>query len=219
MNRSFETLLFDMDGLMLDTERLSCAATYRAAEATGIAVDEALLHGMIGLSEARCTAYLAERLGSAERAATLQRASRQTYRQMLENEDIALKPGIVELLEWAEERGIPRAVATSTRREIADLKLSRSGLGRFFEHTVAGDEVERTKPAPDLYLAAAARLQAAPQRAIVLEDSMVGMRAGLAAGARVLLIPDLIAPSAEEAEQALAVCRDLRQALALLREL
>ncbi|MEN2425318.1 HAD family hydrolase [Chromobacterium vaccinii] len=219
MNRSFDALLFDMDGLMLDTETLSCAATRRAGAELGIQIDDAMLMGMVGLSEARCTRYIAEYLANEELAAQLQQTSRAGYRRMLEHEEIPLKPGIVELLDWAENQGIPRAVATSTRRAVADVKLARSGLARYFRHTIAGDEVARTKPEPDIYLAAAALLGAAPERCIVLEDSPYGMQAGVAAGSRVLLVPDLIGPSETQRAQALAVCGDLHQALALLRSL
>ncbi|MCD4500856.1 HAD family hydrolase [Chromobacterium vaccinii] len=219
MNRSFDALLFDMDGLMLDTETLSCAATRRAGAELGIQIDDAMLMGMVGLSEARCTRYIAEYLANEELAAQLQQTSRAGYRRMLEHEEIPLKPGIVELLDWAENQGIPRAVATSTRRAVANVKLARSGLARYFRHTIAGDEVARTKPEPDIYLAAAALLGAAPERCIVLEDSPYGMQAGVAAGSRVLLVPDLIAPSETQRAQTLAVCGDLHQALTLLRSL
>lgn len=219
MNRSFDALLFDMDGLMLDTETLSCAATRRAGAELGIQIDDAMLMGMVGLSEARCTRYIAEYLADEELAARLQQTSRASYRRMLEEEEIPLKPGIIELLDWAESQGIPRAVATSTRRAVADVKLARSGLARYFQHTIAGDEVARTKPEPDIYLATAALLGAAPERCIVLEDSPYGMQAGVAAGARVILVPDLIAPSETQRAQALAACGDLHQALALLRTL
>ncbi|MBX9297836.1 HAD family phosphatase [Chromobacterium vaccinii] len=219
MNRSFDALLFDMDGLMLDTETLSCVATRRAGAELGIQIDDAMLMGMVGLSEARCTRYIAEYLANEELAAQLQQTSRAGYRRMLEHEEIPLKPGIVELLDWAGNQGIPRAVATSTRRAVADVKLARSGLARYFRHTIAGDEVARTKPEPDIYLAAAALLGAAPERCIVLEDSPYGMQAGVAAGSRVILVPDLIEPLETQRAQALAVCGDLHQALALLRTL
>ncbi|AXE32285.1 hydrolase [Chromobacterium phragmitis] len=219
MNRSFDALLFDMDGLMLDTETLSCAATRRAGAELGIPVDDAMLMGMVGLSEARCAHYIAEYLASEELAARLQQTSRACYRRMLEQEEIPLKTGILELLDWAASQSIPRAVATSTRREIADVKLARSGLAHYFRHTIAGDEIARTKPEPDIYLAAAALLGARPERCVVLEDSPYGMQAGIAAGARVILVPDLITPSDAQRAQALATCGDLSQALAILKTL
>ncbi|UTH73412.1 HAD family phosphatase [Chromobacterium sp. IIBBL 290-4] len=219
MNRSFDALLFDMDGLMLDTEQLSCAATRLAGQELDVEIEDAMLLGMVGLSEARCTVYIAEHFQNAELAERLQKSSRAHYRRMLEQESIPLKPGIIELLEWAKQQNIPRAVATSTRRAICDIKLANSGLARFFEHTVAGDEVVHAKPAPDLYLAAADKLGISAARCIALEDSPYGMQAALAAGARAIMVPDLIAPEPALRASALAVCDDLRSALALIQSL
>ncbi|WP_434634564.1 HAD family hydrolase [Chromobacterium sp. CV08] len=219
MPRSFDALLFDMDGLMLDTERISNETWRRAGAELGIEIREEMLLAMVGMSMARCVRFVADYLGDARQADQLQQGSHRHYSHMLQHEEIPLKTGIVELLEWARAEGIPRAVATSTRRQIADLKLARSGLGAFFEISTAGDEVEHTKPAPDVYLDVAAKLGVAPGRCLVLEDSSFGLQAGVAAGARVIMVPDLLVPSAEDRAAALAVCGDLRQALALIRSL
>ncbi|QEL55660.1 HAD family hydrolase [Chromobacterium paludis] len=219
MPRSFDALLFDMDGLMLDTERLSNETWRRAGAELGIEIREDMLQAMVGMSFQGCMRYVAEYLGDEEAADRLQKGSDKHYQHILRHEPIPLKAGILELLRWAEQNGIPRAVATSTQRLKADLKLGRSGLGAFFEITVAGDEVPRTKPAPDAYHAAAGRLGVAPQRCLVLEDSRMGLQAGVAAGARVILVPDLLTPSEDDRAAALAVCSDLHQALALIRTL
>ncbi|OHX11524.1 HAD family hydrolase [Chromobacterium sphagni] len=219
MPRSFDALLFDMDGLMLDTERISNETWRRAGAELGIAIEDDMLMAMVGMSMPRCVRFVAEYLGDARQADLLQQGSHRHYSHMLQHEDIPLKTGILELLGWVREQGIPRAVATSTRRQIADLKLARSGLDDFFQITVAGDEVEHTKPAPDVYLEVSARLRVDPGRCLVLEDSSFGLQAGVAAGARVILVPDLLTPSAEDRASALAVCRDLHQALQLIRSL
>ncbi|POZ63449.1 HAD family hydrolase [Chromobacterium alticapitis] len=219
MPRSFDALLFDMDGLMLDTERLSNETWRRAGAELGIDIQEAMLDAMVGMSFQGCIRYVAEYLGDEEAADRLQRGSDKHYQHILRHEPIPLKAGIMEMLRWAEASGIPRAVATSTQRLKADLKLDRSGLGAFFEITVAGDEVARAKPAPDVYLAAASQLGADPARCLVLEDSRMGLQAGVAAGARVILVPDLLQPTDDDRAAALAVCGDLHQALQLIRAL
>ncbi|WP_047243765.1 HAD family hydrolase [Chromobacterium subtsugae] len=219
MSRSFDALLFDMDGLMLDTERISNETWRRAGAELGIEIKEEMLDAMVGLSFKDCVDFVAEYLDDAEAADRLQLGSDKHYQHILRHEPIPLKTGILELLRWAEQQGIPRAVATSTQRFKADLKLTRSGLDAFFDITVAGDEVPRAKPAPDVYHAAASRLGVAPQRCLVLEDSRFGLQAGVAAGARVILVPDLLTPSAEDRASALAVCGDLHQALELIRAL
>ncbi|MBM2884257.1 HAD family hydrolase [Chromobacterium amazonense] len=219
MPRSFDALLFDMDGLMLDTERLSNETWRRAGAELGIEIQDEMLHAMVGMSFQNCIRFVEDYLGDAEAADRLQKGSDRHYQHILRHEEIPLKTGILELLRWVREQGIPRAVATSTRRHIADIKLQRSGLGEFFDVTVAGDEVARTKPAPDVYHDAAARLGVAARRCLVLEDSRMGLQAGVAAGARVILVPDLLSPSDDDRAAALAVCGDLHQALELIRAL
>ena len=110
-------------------------------------------------------------------------------------EGIALKPGLLDLLDWLEARRIPKAVATSTRRDRAQAKLARTALLPRFVALVGGDEVARGKPEPDIFLAAAARLGEAAQHCLVLEDSEPGVRAALAAGMTPIMVPDLHAPS------------------------
>lgn len=214
----FSALLFDMDGLMIDTEAISSQSWHLAAAEVGHRMDEALIHAMVGLAMPRCHALLMETFGDATFVDTLHAASRRHYWRLLREGDIPLKPGIVELLEWASAQGIPRAVGTATQRELVNLKLTRTGLKRFFEHSVAGDEVANSKPAPDVYQEAARRLGQPTEACIVLEDSLIGMAAGLAAGARVVLVPDLVQPGDAERKQALAVCQSLHQVLPLLQQ-
>lgn len=216
---SFAALLFDMDGLMIDTESLSARAWRDAAAMLAIPLQQAHIDAMVGLAMPLCLSYLIAELGDEAQARQLEALSRQQYHRALHQQDIPLKPGITQLLDWCESRQIPRAVGTATQRQLADIKLGRTGLARYFEHTIAGDEVARTKPAPDVYLQAASRLQVHPEHCIVLEDSTYGAQAALAANMRVIVVPDLQQPPAEIAKQALAVCQDLFAAQAVLQRL
>lgn len=213
------TLLFDLDGLMIDSERIGHDSWRKAGEELGVPVSNELLDGLVGLAHGRTEAFATSILGDAELAKTLRSASSRHYWKMLEEGEIPLKTGIVELLTWITQHNIQRAVATSTQRTLADLKLARSGLIQYFSVTVAGDEVTHTKPAPDLYLAAAAKLGVAPESCIVLEDSIYGLQAGRAAGMQVILVPDLAKPEDSHVSEALAVCEDLHQALDVLKPL
>lgn len=216
MPASFAALLFDMDGLMIDTEALSAQAWLQAARQLDIPLQQRHVDAMVGLAMPLCLRYLVDELGDAQLAQQLEAHSRQQYHQALHQQAIPLKPGITELLEWCQQRAIPRAVGTATQRQLADIKLSRTGLASYFEHTIAGDEVAHTKPAPDVYLQAAARLGIAPEHCIVLEDSAYGAQAALAANMRVIIVPDMQHPTPEMAKQALAVCQDLFAAQQLL---
>lgn len=219
MEQRLSTLLFDLDGLMIDSERIGHDSWRKAGIELGVPITEALLDGLVGLAHSRTEAFATSVLGDAELAKALRLASSRYYWRTLEEEEIPLKTGIGPLLEWVAANNIPRAVATSTQRTLADLKLKRSGLQQYFSVTVAGDEVTHTKPAPDLYLAAAAKLGVAPGSCIVLEDSLYGLQAGRAAGMQVILVPDLAKPEDSHVSEALAVCEDLHQALEVLKPL
>lgn len=219
MKTNMQAILFDMDGLMIDTESVSGQSWLRAAEEVGVAIPEHVILGMVGLSVHKSLDYVAAHFQDRALAETLSQHCRRHYRDLLSHGELQLKPGIIEVLQWVEEQALPHAVATSTQRQMCDLKLQRTGLGRYFQHTVAGDEVANTKPAPDVYLAAATRLGINPAECIVLEDSLTGMQAGLAAGMPVILVPDMVLPAVEQTREALAVCQDLHQALTLLKTL
>ena len=190
-------VVVDMDGLMLDTEPLAARAWSEAAMALGVEFDAALAQAMIGRNFADCAAMVHARYGSGYPAAALLARWHATYDGIVEREGLALKPGVLELLVWLEDLGIPRAVATSTRRERARTKLVSTGLLPRFDELVGGDEVPLGKPAPDIYLEAAGRLSVAPAECVALEDSEPGMRAALAAGMTAVMVPDLAPPSPE----------------------
>lgn len=215
---AFAALLFDMDGLMIDTETLSALAWQHAAEVLAIPLQAHHLQAMVGLSTEYCLDYLQQALPGTD-VTQFGVVARAQYHRTLREDSIPLKPGIIELLQWCEQQALPRAVATATQRTLADIKLARSQLAPFFRHSVCGDEVARSKPAPDVYLKAAALLGVPVTDCIVLEDSPHGARAALAAGMRVIVVPDLAPPDTDIAKQALAVCQDLFEARSLLAAL
>jgi len=188
-------VIFDMDGLMLDTERLAPAAWSDAARAVGVEFDMTLLPSMVGRNFRDCNALIVERHGEAYPTAELMRAWHVAYDAIVARDGIGLKPGLVELLDWLEREDIDKAVATSTRRDRAQAKLAQTGLLHRFTALVGGDEIARGKPAPDIFLLAAERLSRPPQDCVVLEDSEPGVRAALAAGMTPIMVPDLHPPS------------------------
>jgi len=188
-------VIFDMDGLMLDTEPLAARAWTDAARAAGLPFDHSVTERMIGRNFADCRALIADRHGPAYPVDELMRAWHVAYDAIVEREGLVLKAGLAALLDWLDAARIPKAVATSTRRVRALAKLDRTALTTRFVAVVGGDEVARGKPAPDIFVAAAARLGAAAAACIVLEDSEPGVRGALAAGMTPIMVPDLHAPS------------------------
>ncbi len=184
-------VIFDMDGLMLDTEPLAARAWTDAALAMGITFDHAVTPRLIGRNFSDCQTLLRAHHGAAYPVEALMAHWGVAYDAIVAREGIALKAGLIELLDWLEARGVAKAVATSTRRSRALAKLLHTGLAARFVALVGGDEVARGKPAPDIFLATAARLGAAPADCVVLEDSEPGVRAALAAGMTPIMVPDL----------------------------
>ena len=183
-------VIFDMDGLLIDSERVILDCWRATAAAQSLALDDALWLSMVGLHEAGCADLLTGLLGAGQ-AERLMLAGTQRYDRLVD-EGLPLKAGARELLQDLFDRGIPMALATSTRRERAQIKLARSGIDGYFSHVVTSSDVLHAKPAPDLYLLAAQRLGIAPGECVALEDSEFGVRAASAAGIRVIQVPDLI---------------------------
>ena len=191
---TLSAVIFDMDGLMLDTERLAPPAWRDAKDAIGADFDMSLLDAMVGRNYQDCRAIIIERHGESFPTDRLMGAWHVAYDAIVERDGIAVKHGLAGLLDWLEEVGIPKAVATSTRRSRAIPKLANAGLAARFTALVGGDEVARGKPAPDIFLLAAERLGAPPSACLVLEDSAPGVRAALAAGMTPIMVPDQHAP-------------------------
>lgn len=189
------TVIFDMDGLMLDSERVMVDCWSRAALGMGLHVERRHWLRMVGHGDAACRAILRE-LMDEDIAAELAGHCHALYEAEMEA-GLPLRPGVVELLDWLRLRGIACGVATSTHRPRAPRKLQAAGLLDYFAAVTCGNDVTRAKPAPDIYLLAAQRLGVAPADCLVLEDSPAGVRAALAAGMHAVQVPDLVAPDEE----------------------
>lgn len=185
-------VIFDMDGLLLDSERLIAASFEAVSQEMGEELPSDIWLRMVGKGDRDCHAMLADCIGQT-RARALLDAGKQRYAEKA-RAGIPHRPGVVDLLEWLVHRGLPRAVATTTRQPLAGQKLAAAGLLEYFQAVVSSSDVEHPKPAPDVYLLAAKRLGVAPAQCLVLEDSPTGVRAALAAGMTPIQIPDLLVP-------------------------
>ncbi len=206
-------VLFDMDGLLLDTEAISRRLWIAAAAEQGHDILAIGFEQFVGRPAPDCDRILAEQLPALD-VARLRAATGAGWERCLAERAIPVKPGVERLTDALRARGLPYAVATSTRRALALAKLEAAGLAARFPVLVGGDEVARGKPAPDIFLAAAQRLGVEPGRCLVLEDSPAGMRAAHAAGCRAIMIPDLVPCP----EPAWTVAASLDAVLALLAD-
>lgn len=211
-------VIFDMDGLMLATEIIYYRAWKEAAAELGYQIDDALFHDMIGVRTEECDRILLDRMQDDFPMDRFRLRREERWHELAEGEGIALKPGLSELLDLLDVRGIPKAVATSSTRPEAEHSLTITGLRPRFPVVVSGDEVANSKPAPDIFLAAAAALGVDPTRCVAFEDSSAGAIAASSAGMRTYIVPDLMQPSADARAVATDVLASLHQALLLFAE-
>jgi HAD superfamily hydrolase (TIGR01509 family) len=216
LRKPVEAALFDMDGLLIDTEALYIVAMQEAARSVGREMPVDFCHSMIGVPGRECNVMIAEFYGDGFSIGDFRQHFSRHIRGLLEHR-IPLKPGVVELLDFLAGRGLRLAVATSAERHTTEHHLGRAGLLDRFDAVATRDDVEHPKPHPALYLEAARRLGVAPERCIAFEDSNVGLTAAHAAGTMAIMVPDILPPTPEVRAKCL-VMPDLHAALRLLRE-
>ena len=210
-------VVFDMDGLLFDTESIYERAALSAAAELGQDMDAAFFRSTIGVPWLATRERLVELYGPSFAVDELRAVAGRIFNELVEA-DLPLKPGVVELLDFLASRGLPLGVATSARRPTAENHLGKAGLLGRFAAIATRDDVERTKPHPDVYLEAARRLGVAPERCLAFEDSNVGLEAAHAAGAMAFMVPDLLQPLPENRKRSVDVFPDLHAALRVLRQ-
>jgi len=216
LRKPVEAVLFDMDGLLLDTEAVYIVALQAAARTLGREMPLDFCHSMIGVPGRECNVMIQEFYGDGFHIDEFRQQYSGHARRLLETR-IPPKPGVVELLDFLAGRGLPLAVATSAGRRTAEHHLGRAGLLDRFSAVATRDDVERPKPHPDVYLEAARRLGVAPARCVAFEDSSVGLAAAHAAGAMAFMVPDILEPLPEVRAKCVDVLADLHAALRLLQ--
>jgi HAD superfamily hydrolase (TIGR01509 family) len=209
-----------MDGLMLDTERIALVVWRQAAADLGFTLDDEVADRMVGRTSATNRLMLQMHFGESFSYEELFALADARYRDALDREGVPRKDGLIELLDLLAARGIPRAVATSTARDLARHKLEQAGVASYFDVIVGGRDVAHGKPAPDIFLRAAEQLGKRPGECVVLEDSGPGIEAAWAAGMVTILIPDGgRAPSADTRARATFVAASLREATPIIERL
>jgi HAD superfamily hydrolase (TIGR01509 family) len=217
LRKPVEAALFDMDGLLLDTEVIYIEAMQAAARTLGREMPLDLCHAMVGVPGPECNLMIAAHYGEGFSIEEF-RGHFSGHRRRLMDTGIPLKPGVVELLDFLSGRGLPLAVATSAGRETAEHHLERAGLLGRFTALATRDDVRQPKPHPEVYLEAARRLGVAPDRCLAFEDSNIGLEAAHAAGTMAFIVPDLVAALPASRARCVEILPDLHAALKLLRQ-
>ncbi len=194
---SVDAVVFDLDGLLLDSEQLWDEAREELARERGGRWHPGAQRDMMGMSSPEWSRYMHDRIGLRESPEEINQLVVERMLALYDKE-LPLLPGAVDAVKRLGERW-PLGLASSSNRALIDRVLELSGLARWFRVTVSSEEVARGKPAPDVYLEAARRLGVDPARAAAVEDSHNGIRAARAAGMAVIAIPNAQFPPGEEA--------------------
>lgn len=212
-------VIFDMDGILIDSEPLFRAAAKQAAEALGYALSDEVYVQWMGLPPKAVEAAVRESMGDDFPMEPFRATFRDVWIRHTDANGVPAQPGISALLDELKTRSVPFAVATSTFREQAERSLELAGLSPLIDIMIAGDEVSDGKPAPDIFLAAAAAIGVDASACIALEDSAVGVRAASTAGMLTIMVPDLHQPDVATAELARYVIRDTATAASVVRSM
>lgn len=197
----------DMDGLLVDSERLERRAWVAAAADHGIEMSDERFCAFVGHTWDECARMLTGFYGAALDVQAFRATAHRHRRAIMETDGVPLRSGAREWLEFVASAGLPLALATSSGPDIVRERLGE--LCAAFDAIVTRADVARGKPHPDMYLEAARRLRAAPGKCLAVEDSPIGARAAIAAGMPVVVVPDLVAAPADIAAAAVGVYESL----------
>ncbi|MDR3240018.1 MAG: HAD-IA family hydrolase [Clostridiales bacterium] len=234
--RRLRLVIFDMDGLMFDTERPSIESWKEVGMQMGLTITDRFLQSIVGSNHATLQKLFAEEFGPDNRpddcpskfesAVALKKA---IVARKLDEEGLIVKEGLFALLTFLKKRGIQRAVGTATATGAAEKLLQRAGAASWMNAVIGGDQAERGKPFPDIFQKVLARFSCPPENALVLEDSPNGLLAAAAAGIPCALVPDTnvstsasifadTSVSADARQKAALVAQDLREVMEWIRK-
>ena len=218
MKDTITAVLFDMDGLVLDTEKLYTRFWQEAANALGYPMTKEQALGMRSLNRGVGLAKMQSYFGPEVDYDKIRNKRIELMDAFVEQEGVTLKPGIHELLAYLKEHGIKTAIATSSPLERTLLYLGSVGLEQSFDELVSGYMVEKGKPEPDIYLYAAEKLGVKPSECMVLEDSPAGILAAHRAGCLPVMVPDQDKPDKETKAMLYALAENLLAVISLLEQ-
>jgi HAD superfamily hydrolase (TIGR01509 family) len=207
--RKTEAVVFDMDGVIFDSERLCLDGWKILAEREGLSGIEEVCARCIGTTSEKTEEILRAEYGENLDIERLHEELKEIVRAKIRTDGLPVKKGAKEIFESLKARGIKLAIASSTRRQTVCSHLKNAGFFDYFSVIIGGDMIEKSKPEPDIYLAACKGLNVLPQNAAAIEESFNGIRSAKAAGITTVMVPDLVKPDEEILRYVDFLCEDL----------
>ena len=217
MNEQLQAVIFDMDGIIFDSERLVIECWEVIAKKHNIPDIVEICMRVQGNNREETGKRFREKYGNDFLYEVYKKEVSALFRRLYGGGRLPLKPGVVEILEELKHKHVPLALASSTRTDIVKLELEEAHLLQYFDVVLGGDMAARSKPEPDIFLAAAKALGTVPANCYVLEDSQNGVRAAYRAGMHPIMVPDMQQPTEEIRGLAEVVAENLLVALDYLR--
>ena len=204
-------VLFDMDGVLLDTESVTKICWYRAAEECGLANIQEIFIECVGLNRSDTVARLSKYFPSETDAKNFRERTSELFDVVEREEGLQKMPFVSECLSALKSAGFRLALASSTRAVKVHPQLKAAGIFDYFETITTGDMVSHSKPDPEIYLKAAASLGLSPSECVAIEDSPNGVRSATNAGIKCIMVPDLIQPDGEMREKSWKIFKNLKE--------
>lgn len=215
---NIKAVIFDMDGLLLDTEKLLIKFWVQAANEAGFPMTREDALSIRSLHRSFAIPYLKELFGEEFDYVKIRSRRMELMSDYLSKNPLELKPGAVELLTFLNEKGLHTAIATATDMERTRDYLQRVGVSEKFDTLVSATMVERGKPMPDIYIYAAKQLGFMPEECLALEDSPNGVRSAASAGCVTIMVPDLTPPDKELSDMIFAKADSLGDVIGIINK-
>ncbi len=208
-NTMQKAIIFDMDGVLFDTERLIGEIWKQLGEREGLSQIDNVFMDCVGRSYEDTRLVFYRYYGKDFAFVAFREEARRMFFQVIETEGIPIKQGVNELLVYLQEEGYKIGLASSSKKQDILSHLNQAEIRDYFKVIIGGDQVRQSKPHPEIYQLACEQLGGIPHETFCIEDSLNGVRAGIAAGLKVIMVPDLIHPTPEILAQVHKKCSSL----------